>query len=58
MESVGGGGECWLELPGSLTDSSYDAGTGCVFVCMCVFACVCACAGVWDCETGISVTLS
>lgn len=34
MESVGGGGECWLELPGSLTDLSYDAGTGCVFVCV------------------------
>lgn len=38
-ESVGGGGECWLELPGSLTDLSYDAATGCVFS-VCVFVCV------------------
>lgn len=36
MESVGGGGECWLEPPGSLTDMSYDAGTAGVYVCACV----------------------
>lgn len=40
MESVGAGGECWLELAGSLTDLSYDARTGCVFVCMCLSVCV------------------
>lgn len=40
METAGQGGECWLELSGSLTALSYDAGPGCAFVRVSVFVCV------------------
>ncbi len=43
MESAGEGGECWLELPGSLTDPPYDCWDR-VCVCVCVYVCVRACA--------------
>lgn len=58
MESAGGGGECWLELPGSLTDLSYDGATGVCFVDVHSGVCTGAHTGSRDCETGISVTLS
>lgn len=60
MESAGGGSVCWLELPGSLTDLSYDAATGVCFVDVCL--CVCARVHVPTLEVGIvklvSVSLS
>lgn len=47
MKSFGRGAACWLELPGSLTDSLYDAGAECLF-CECVLVCVCLCFGFID----------